>query len=230
MIKCIGIIGGLGPKTAFQFAQHLNDRVTIVTKRQPDILLENLPVSDDLMKRMTKGEECQEIVDLMLKSVRKFTNAGVDIIIIPCNTVHAFIEPLRKDSTKPILSIIEETARACKEKKLKTIGILASNTTIKQKLYAHELSKLAIKTIIPSKEDQNNINDIIFRINRNKANTPDKITLVKIAEKLHEQDAEAVILACTDLQQLVSSKDTVIPLLDSFAILEAAAFNFLIEK
>ncbi|MDO8510775.1 MAG: amino acid racemase [Nanoarchaeota archaeon] len=230
MVKCIGIIGGLGPKTAFQFAQNLNDRITSVTKIQPDLLLENLPVSDEQLERMTKGEPCPEIPKLMLDSVRKLNSAGVDLIVIPCNTVHVFIGPLRQASTTPILSIIEETARVCKEKKLKTVGILASNTTIKQNLYTDELAKFGIKTVIPLKKEQNKINEIIFRINRDNSTIEDKKFLLEITRSLRDHDAEAVLLACTDLQQLISSKDTTVPLLDTLAILEEAVFNFSMEK
>ncbi len=228
MTKCIGIIGGLGPKTAFQFAQDLNDKVTSVTKIQPNLLLENLPVSDNLMERMIKGEKCQDIFDLMLNSIHKLTKASVDLIVIPCNTVHVFIEPLRKASPIPILSIIEETAKVCNQKKLKTVGILASNTTVKQKLYTDELTKFGIKTVIPLKKEQNKINGIIFRINRDNSTIEDQKTLLEITRNLREYGAEIVLLACTDLQQLISSKDTAVPLLDSFAVLEDTVFDFLI--
>jgi len=228
--KCVGIVGGLGPKTAFQFSQRINDRFTTIAKIQPDLLLENLPVSDEQLEKMVKGEPCPEIVELMLDSVRKLNSAGVNLIAIPCNTVHVFIEPLRKASTTPILSIIEETAKICKEKKLITVGILASNTTIKQKLYSNELGNLGIKTIIPSEEEQNKINEIIYRINRNKSTLEDKNLLLEITRSLSEEGADTVVLACTDLQQIVSAEDTTAPLLDSFAILEEAVLDFLIGK
>ncbi len=228
--KCVGIVGGLGPKTSFQFSQQINDRFTSVAKIQPDLLLENLPVSDEQLERMAKGEPCPGILELMLDSVRKLNSAEVDLIVIPCNTVHIFIETLRQASSIPLLSIIEETAKKCKEEKLKTVGILASNTTIKQKLYTNELARFGIKTVIPLKKEQDKINEIIFRINRDKAEIHDKRTLVKITEKLQEQGAEVVLLACTDLQQLISSKDTAVPLLDSFRILEEVAFDFLMKE
>lgn len=229
-IKCIGIVGGLGPKTAFHFSQRINDRFTSIAKIQPDLLLENLPVSDEQLEKMAKGEPCPEIAELMRDSVRKLNSAGADLIVIPCNTVHVFIEPLRKSSPTPILSIIEETAKICKEKKLKTVGILASNTTIRKNLYAHEWAKAEIKIVAPSREEQNKINEIIFRINRDNSATEDKKTLLQIIDKLKERGAETVVLACTDLQQLISSKDTTVPLLDSFAVLEDAVFDFLIER
>jgi aspartate/glutamate racemase len=52
MNKSIGIIGGLGPKTAFQFSQRINDRFTSATKIQPNLLLENLAVSDEMLDKI----------------------------------------------------------------------------------------------------------------------------------------------------------------------------------
>lgn len=225
--KCVGIVGGLGPKTAFQFSQRINDRFTSIAKIQPDLLLENLPVSDEQLERMVKGEPCPEIVELMRDSVRKLNSAGADLIVIPCNTVHVFIEPLRQASPTPILSIIEETAKICKKKKLKTVGILASNTTIKNNLYTNGLGKFDIKTLIPSEEEQDKINKIIFRIVRNSSTPYDKKTLLKITRRLQGQGAEIVVLACTDLQELLPLEDTTVPLLDSLAVLEEAVLDFL---
>ena len=229
MAKSIGIIGGLGPRTAFQFSQRINDRFTFATKIQPNLLLENLPVSDEMLERMTKGDSCPEILKLMLDSIHKLNSAGVDLIVIPCNTVHVFIDSLRNNSRVPILSIIEETTKICEGNKLKIMGILGSNTTIKQKLYRDSLSGKRIKTIMPRAEEQEAINDIIFRINRDKVHFSDQGRLLEIIQNLNARGAETVLLACTDLQQIIFTKDTTVPLMDSFAILEERVFRFLIE-
>jgi len=53
-IKKVGIIGGLGPKTGFVFAENLNNRFSNVNFIQPDILLLNLPVPEEIMKTKQK--------------------------------------------------------------------------------------------------------------------------------------------------------------------------------
>ncbi|MEK6905404.1 MAG: aspartate/glutamate racemase family protein [Nanoarchaeota archaeon] len=93
----------------------------------------------------------------------------------------------------------------------------------------NELTKLGIENVIPGKEEQDKIDEIIYRINRNNSTIDDKKILLKIIEGMGERGAERVLLACTDLQQIVLPEDTSVPLLDSFAILENAVFDFLMK-
>ena len=226
----VGIIGGLGPKTGFSFAEHLNNRFNSSLQAQPDLLLLNLPVPNEVINRIVNGQQAQEMKTLLLQAVQRLNHAHVDFIVIPCNTVHIFIQELRKNSQKPILSIIEETANICSTKNVKKIGLLASTTTINQQLHTKELQKKNITTIIPSSTDQAKISQIIIRLIKNCFIPADKKDIQKIIQTLVNHGAELILLACTDLQLILSQEDSPIPILDTCKILEDATLNKLLQK
>ena len=114
----LGLIGGLGPETGCNFCLNVNNKFKRFIKRQPHILLDNLPISEKAEEHLIKGGSSKEHLDLLIESVQRLNKLNADVIVIACNTVHIFITELRKRSRIPILSIIEETAKRCKEMNL----------------------------------------------------------------------------------------------------------------
>ena len=225
----LGVIGGLGPETSFNFCLNVNNKVRELTDCQPDILLENLPVSKNSEEKIIRGIVAEELKWILISAVERLNKSGVDFIVIPCNTVHIFIDELRRISKVPILSIIEETAKECSKKGVKRAGLLASKTTINQKLHENELKKFGIETVSPDSAEQKTINDIIIRIIHNNEDSNDKKILADVIKKLKTRGADAVILGCTDLSSLISQKNSDLKLIDTLKILEKCSVEFFIE-
>ncbi len=228
--KVLGVIGGLGPETGCKFCLNVNRKFKPLTKRQPHILLDNLPISQEAEERLIKGGPSQEHLDLLLESVKRLNRLETDLIVIACNTVHIFIDELRKESTVPILSIIEETAKKCKDMDLRKVGILGSTKTIKSNLHANKLRKLDIESIAPDSDSQRFVSECILRIINNQVKDDDKIRMIKIIEKLEKEGARGIILGCTELQLLISDQDAKIPMINTTEILEDSSVNNLINK
>lgn len=228
-MKKLGVVGGLGPETAFKFCLNINDKIKAVTGRQPDIIVENLPVSAEAEQRIINGKESKEHFELVINAVKMLNNVGVDLIAIPCNTVHAFLQKLRQESIKPVLSIMEECARECKLKNIKILGLLASETTVKEQLFERELEAVGIRIITADKKQQQAVNTAIINIINRKTVSDDFRNLLKITSQMKEHGAECILLGCTDLHSLLSQKDIVLPVIDSCSVLENAVIKKMLE-
>ncbi len=228
--KILGVIGGLGPETGCKFCLNVNRKFKPLTKRQPHILLDNLPISQEAEERLINGGPSQEHLNLLLESVKRLNKLETDLIVIACNTVHIFIDELRNKSTVPILSIIEETAKKCKDMNLAKVGILGSTKTIQSGLHANELKKWNIESITPVQSDQQFVSGCILRIINNNITKDDKKQMIKIIEKLEKGGARGIILGCTELSLLISDQDAKIPIINTTEILEDSSINNLINK
>ena len=60
-------------------------------------------------------------------------------MMIPCITAHFFYSDLEKNISVPIIHIIRETISEIKEKKVKKVGIMATNGTIEAALFQQEI-------------------------------------------------------------------------------------------
>jgi aspartate racemase len=200
----------------------LNRRFKSITGSQPDIVMENLPVSAEEEEKMIKGEICSQHLELLTRAVDSLGRSGAYLIAIPCNTVHVFIDILRERSVVPILSIIEECAAECEQRGLKKVGLLATTRTVREGLHAAKRSEKRISALVPSEEEQGEVSRIVLKILDGTAGEIEAEKLLGIAEKLKEMGAEAIILGCTDLPLLFPESKIGIPVLSTLEVLEEA--------
>lgn len=129
---------------------------------------------------------------------KSLVNLGADYIAIPCITAHYFHDSLTEGIGAPIIHIIKETAEYLKSHGIKCAGIMATEGTIYSGLFQKELERLEIKPIIPSKQKQDFVTNLIYQ--NIKANLPAETDkFAEVSEELKEKGAEVIILGCTEL-------------------------------
>ncbi len=147
-----------------------------------------------------------------MESIRQLEKAGSDFIVLPCNTLHSLLPELRKKSRVLIMDMVEEVSKEVKEN-FETVGILSTTQTRKQQLYDNNLK--GINLIYPSEEEQEKVSEIIVRVIRKTDKEDDKEYIKNLIQKMKFKGAQKIILACTDLGNLISNEDT----LDSTTVL-----------
>ena len=223
-MKTLGIIGGLGPETTTKIYHSVIDAFRKNRKNYPSIVIYNLPFPFAVENEaIVKGINSHKMLPHLIRGAKILEKSGASFGILPCNTLHKYIEKIRQAVKIPLLSILDETALNLKKAKVKTVGILATETTVKDKLYDNVLKKHDIKILYPTKPEQNNINKIIMRLlKREKSENYTKI-IRKICFSLQKRGAENILLACTDLQLLKFNSK--IPVIDTTEILIQASMR-----
>ena len=196
---------------------------------QPDLILENLLMSEGAEERLIRGIADEEHFRLLLDGVSCLENAGADIIVVPCNTVHSFLPELRRRSSVPILSIIEETAKECSRIKVRRVGILGTSKTISDQLHQHALQEQGIASLLPLEQEQKQVDTVIRAILSNTLTGRETQILRSIILDLNSRGADAIILGCTDLWKVLPQIESSLPLLDTTTILENATLQVLLE-
>jgi aspartate racemase len=204
-MKTVGIIGGLGPETTSEFYLEVSFECFEKNKEQrPPILIWNVPQRYDIEKAAqveAKGEE--KYVPFLTDAAHMLEKAGADFLVMPCNTLHLFIEDIRKSVDIPVLSIIEETVAFLKKNDVSKVGLLATPSIVKNNLYGSALAQENIDVVLPDDFDQAKVGKMINNIVLNRHNNKDRNELIKIIEKFEGMEVKHVILACTDLQILI---------------------------
>ena len=221
-ISRAGIIGGLGPRTSSKFCLGLNTKFRKIANRQPNLVMENLPIPLEAEEDLIRGNPTAIHRGLLRDAIIRLNRASVDIIAIPCNTVHCFLGELRGLSKAPILSIIEECAKVCLKQKFRKVGLLATSKTIQDKLFEEEFKNKGVGLLVPDPKSQIMLSGIILNILDNTATETDKKEIIGLISELHMKGAEAVILGCTDLSLIISSHESPLLLLETDSILEDA--------
>lgn len=220
-MKTLGILGGVGPQTTSKVYLSVID---LIRKRggekYPPMVIYNLPfpfIIED--EAIIQGINSEKMIPYLIAGAKILEKSGVDFGILPCNTLHKYIEDIRKAVKFPFLSILEETAQALKERRVKNVGILATKTTIESKIYEVALRGNGINILYPSEDEQNIINNIIIELLGGMKNNLQKEKIESVCNTLHKQGVDVILLACTDLQLIASDIKIHIPIIDTTDIL-----------
>lgn len=220
-MKTIGIIGGVGPQTTSEVYLSIIDLIKKSgEEKYPPIVIYNLPfpfIIED--EAIVQGINSEKMIPYLIEGAKILEKSGADFGILPCNTLHKYIEEIRQSVKIPFLSILDETVIVLKNMDFKSVGILATETTIRTKIYDKALKQNSINVICPSRHEQDTINEIIIDLLKGKKTAAQIESLKLVCESLQKKGAKAILLACTDLQLIASEISVSIPIIDTTEIL-----------
>jgi len=224
--KIIGILGGMGPEATIDLFYKII-KFTPAEKDQDHlrIIIDNNPkIPDRTAAILGKGEDPLPALQETAKNLEK---AGADFIIIPCNTAHYFL-PLIQESVKiPILNMIEEAAKETQQRipQIQKVGLLASIGTYKTEIYHQQFKKFNIEVISPEEKDKEEVMKAIYAVKAGNLSEGIKKNILKIAQKLVDKGAEAIIAGCTEIPLILKEGDVSVPIIDPTQVLAKIAIR-----
>lgn len=138
-------------------------------------------------------------LSILKQKVREINKLEISSLSIACNTAHLLIPKLSRVSQTPFTSMIDEVVLTVQKQNIKTVGLLATSTTIKTGLYQKKLEKLKIRVLKPNVYELPQLDTIIERVISETTTTQDREQLVRLVERFQGEGAEGVILGCTEL-------------------------------
>lgn len=222
-MKTVGIIGGLGPETTSEFYL---DIVFSCQKKEktarPSIIISSVPlpyqIEEDAIAKNIGIERC---LPFLTQEAKRLEKAGADFIVMPCNSLHIFIEDIRKSVSIPVLSIIEETVKFLQKNNFHKVGIVSTSATIKNKLYENAFEQNSISYETPNDFQQAKMGKFILNLVTGQQNNKDREELIAIINDFENKNVDCVVLACTDLQLLIPKHPT-LKIFDTMKILADA--------
>ena len=228
-MKTLGILGGVGPETTSKIYLAIID---LFRKNKednyPSIIIYNLPFPSVIeTEAIIKGINSHKMLPYLIDGAKILEKAGATFGILPCNTLHKYINEIREAVKIPFLSILDEVVWRLKLIKVRSVGILATETTVKDKLYDEALKGHGIDVLYPTRTEQEILNKIIVELIREKKNDLQGQEIETICFSLSKRGAESILLACTDLQ--VASFRANLPIVDTTEVLMQASMRELTD-
>ncbi len=207
----IGVVGGVGPAATVDFMNKIvrntpagrdQEHVKVVVEQNPQIpdRTENL-----------LGNGIDPTIALY-STCKKLEADAADVIAIPCNTAHAFVERIQPYLSIPIVNMLFETVGHIKNccPGRKTVGLLATSGTIGSRVYHDVIMSAGFELIVPDAENQKRVMDAIYGPQGVKAGfTTGQCVddLMQAMTSLVARGAEIIVLGCTELPLLVERSD-----------------------
>ena len=197
-MKKLGVIGGLGPMATAYFYQLLVQMSQARTDQEHmEVLLHSVPQIPDRTGYII-GKSMENPLPLMAETGRNLVRQGAEVIAIPCVTAHFFQQQLEAEIGVPVLNAIEETLLTLQASSIERVGLMATDGTIQSRLFQNSLEAAGISCVLPCEEGQKQVMHFIYE--EVKAGRPVNLPLFQeTAEELFRQDAQVVLLGCTEL-------------------------------
>ena len=204
-MKKVGIIGGLGPETTSEFYLELVFLCRKINQfSYPPILVNSIPLPFNIEKNaIAEGIGEEKCLPYLIDAAKNLEKSGADFLVLPCNSLHVFIDDIKNAVKIPILNILEETTKFLKNEGVNKVGIIATPITIRNKLYEKFFKRAEIQQVIPDNFQQAKIGKLIHDLVSSRYHNKDREILIKIIKNFTKSKVKHVILACTDLQLLM---------------------------
>jgi aspartate racemase len=230
-MKTLGIVGGIGPESTVDYYRSLIQmwRERTQDGSAPSVVLNSI----DLMKMLAliALNDLSNAVDYLSNELKRLAHAGADFGLLAANTPHIVFDELQRQSTIPLISIVEATREVAEDLGLQRLGLLGVRFTMQGRFYPDAFSKAGISLIVPEEDEQAYIHDkYMNELVRGVFLPKTRDRLLKIIDRLAKQEhVQGLILAGTELPLILRETNSEIPFLDTTQIHVKAAINALLS-
>jgi len=173
----------------------------------------------------------EELRAFFMKDAKKLAAAKADFFVLPDNTAHIAMESPGEPFPIPGLHIGEVVAEQAARDGRAKVGILGTKYTMNGPVYPGALGRRGIDWAVPSPEDQQLVNSIIFNeLCLGVFTEESRNAYVRIIEKLRDDGCVAVALVCTEIPLLVTKDVSPLPTIESTQLLAKAAVEVAIGE
>jgi aspartate racemase len=177
----------------------------------------------DYMERI-EADDWEGVAELMLSSARKLAESGAQLLVAPCNTIHAAFDRVLPRSPLPWLHIADEVAAAARRRGFARIALLGTRSIMEGPIFADRLAAAGIAQLIPEAEERHRIDQLIFdELVRGIVSPGAGRYLRGVIERMRGAGCDAVGLCCTELPLAIPESGSPLPVLDSTRLLAVAA-------
>lgn len=209
----VGVVGGVGPAATVDFLRKIV-RNTPAARDQDHIklLVEQNPQIPDRTEHLIGGGADPTVS--LYATCKKLEEGAADLIAIPCNTAHAFVERIQPYLGIPIVNMLTVTVRHLRETypALRKVGVLATSGTIESGVYRDALAQQGLEQVVPSAVLQARVMEAIYGPFGVKAGFTVgrcRDDIAAALEGLGDAGTEVVVLGCTELPLLLPENEYV---------------------
>lgn len=227
--KVIGILGGMGPEATWDlFGRIIKGTPAAKDSDHHRVIIDSNPNIPDRTQAIL--ETGPSPVEMMITTGKNLELAGAGLILVPCMTAHAFIEPLQTALSVPVVNAFDLMRRhlSADAFSITKVAVIATSGSLKSGLYQHYLRDFQL--ILPEPEMQEKeIMDLIYGpqgIKAGHVNGQVITRLNRLIAHFQSAGAEAVIAGCTEIGLVLKGQPMPLPVIDPLDLMTFEAIRW----
>ena len=229
-MRKLGLIGGMSWVSTRTYYEHIN---RLVQKRRTKLssaplLIESLDFAQ-LSGLHAKGD-WDRAAGVLADSARRLEQAGAGALIIGANSMHKVYNRVAEAVSVPILHIADCVGADMKAKGVGSAALIGTRNVMTESFYRQRLVAHGVDLLPPEMDIVEEVDRIIYEeLMVGKVTRDAQRTLKTIITQKEQSGAEAIVLACTELELIVDVDANVLPIFDSTHIHCEAAAAWILE-
>lgn len=225
-MKTIGILGGMSAASTQIYYRILcgltRDRLGGL--HSPQLLIRSLDFAE--IETLQVQGDWDSAGHILNQEALALERGGADFIILATNTMHKLAQQMMAGVSIPLLHIADATAHAIQDVGLQSPGLMATAFTMQQTFYTDRLRAAGLAPVLPTLEDQQTTHRIIYEeLCKDIVKEQSRSDYVGIAQRLHDEGADCLILGCTEVGMLLNAENVPYPVFDTTHIHCQAALD-----
>jgi aspartate racemase len=228
-VRKLGIIGGTGWTSTALYYEHINRGVAqlLGALHSARLTIESIDFADLLA--LEQANDWDGVANLNIDAARRLRAAGVDGLLMACNTTHKIYDAVAASVDVPVLHIADAAAERIAADGRRTVALLGTRLTMTEPHIAGRFEARGINIAPVAAGWVNEVDRIIFEelaVGRIVRDSQRK--LKTLITELAKQKVQAVVLGCTELVLVVDVRANVLPVYDTTAIHSRAAVDWML--
>jgi aspartate racemase len=216
----IGVLGGMGPQASADFLAKLVAATPV--EREQDhlrVLLDCNPKVPDRNSAIAGSDPALGPGPVLAGMARGLERAGVSLLVMACNTAHAFEADIRAAVRVPFVSMIEEACDACTRTfpGVRRVGVLAAQGCLDAGLYQRALAQRGYEALLLTPPQQAHFMRLLYRVKLGELSDGLRAEMHALGATLIEAGADVLVAGCTEVPLVLHAGELARPLIDATA-------------
>jgi aspartate racemase len=210
----IGVIGGMSWYSTAEYYRVINERVQERRggHHSADLLVHSLDFAE--IRQCQVDGDWARAGKIMAASAGALVGAGAQLVVLATNLMHKAAAAIEDGVDVPFLHIADAVADEAARLGARRIGLLGTRPVLDDGFYAERLARHGVDTAVPDAPTRAHLDEIIFgELTVGDVRPASQAALRVAVERLAAQGAQAVALACTELELALTATDSPVPLI-----------------
>jgi len=220
-MKVLGMIGGVGPESTIDYYRLIQAeyRKRKADGSYPKIIINSVNLQE--MIHLLEANDLAALTRRIVEEIGKLARAEAEYGLLSSNTPHLVFDEVQKQSSIPLISIVEATCREAKARGLRKLGLFGSGFTMRARFYPDVFAREGIAIVMPESDEQSYIHrKYMDELVKGTFLPETRAALLHIVEQMKARDGiDSLILGGTELPLILrDTEECGIPFLDTTRI------------
>ncbi|MFI6155608.1 aspartate/glutamate racemase family protein [Kitasatospora sp. NPDC051170] len=211
-MRTIGLIGGMSWESTAEYYRLVNEltRERLGGLHSARCVLYSVDFAE--IEQLQVQDRWAEAGEILAAAARALEAAGADLVLICTNTMHKVADHVEAAVSVPLLHLADATAQAVRASGLRRVGLLGTAFTMEQDFYRGRLEAGGLDVLVPDAEGRAIVHRVIYEeLCLGIVREESRAAYREVIADLVAGGAEGVILGCTEIELLIGSEDSPVP-------------------